>query len=124
MWKLAIIGLGGGIGSILRYGCSRAIANVPFPGFLWSTFFVNVAGSFAIGIFWGMGIRGNLTENWKLFLMTGICGGFTTFSAFSLESLRLVQENRLPLFFLYAAGSVLICLLATYTGIKISGSIN
>ena len=121
-WNLLIVGLGGGLGSIMRYGCSRVFLASVHPAFPWATFAVNFTGSLAIGLIWGMSLRNNIPESTKLFLMAGLCGGFTTFSAFSLESIKLIQENRVPLFFLYAAGSVALCLVATYTGIKISGS--
>jgi len=81
---------------------------------------VNVVGCFAIGIFWGIIFKSfAANEAWKLFLMTGLCGGFTTFSAFTLEGIGLIREQRLALFFSYVAASVVLGLLATYTGMKI-----
>ena len=78
-------------------------------------------GCFLIGIFWGISFKSFETnENWKLFLMTGLCGGFTTFSAFTLEGIGLLKEQKLALFFLYVAGSVLVGLAATYLGMKLS----
>jgi protein CrcB len=75
---------------------------------------------FLIGLFWGMTFRTFQTnENWKLFLMTGICGGFTTFSAFTLEGIALLKEQRPGLFLLYLGGSVVVGLVATYAGMKI-----
>jgi CrcB protein len=79
-----------------------------------------MAGCFLIGIFWGLSFKtfdGN--ESWKLFLMTGLCGGFTTFSAFSLEGIGLIREQKLLLFFLYATGSVIGGLLLTWIGMKL-----
>ena len=81
---------------------------------------MNMAGCFLIGIFWGLSFKtfdGN--ESWKLFLMTGLCGGFTTFSAFSLEGIGLIREQKLLLFFLYVAGSVIGGLLLTWIGMKL-----
>jgi CrcB protein len=113
--------LGGGAGSIARYLCQRWFA-VNYPHhFPWGTFAVNITGCLLIGIFWGLTFKsftGN--ESWKLFLMTGICGGFTTFSAFTLEGIGLLKEQRPGLFFLYATGSVVLGLAATYAGMKIS----
>jgi fluoride exporter len=89
--------------------------------FPWGTFAVNIIGCFAIGIFWGMTFKSfDTNESWKLFLMTGLCGGFTTFSAFTLEGAGLLKEEKLALFFTYVSASVLIGLLATYAGMKIT----
>ena len=116
-----LVGLGGGIGSIARYLCQRWI-NFSYPHhFPWSTWLVNITGCFLIGIFWGISFRSfAANENWKLFLMTGLCGGFTTFSAFTLEGTGLLKENRTGLFFLYIAASVVVGLLATYAGMKLT----
>ncbi len=120
MKNLLLVGLGGGIGSMARYLCQRWI-NVPFlHPFPWGTFAVNMVGCLLIGIFWGLSFKtfdGN--ESWKLFLMTGLCGGFTTFSAFSLEGIGLIREQKMLLFFLYAAGSVIGGLLLTWIGMKL-----
>jgi fluoride exporter len=118
--NILLVGLGGGIGSICRYLCQRWAVYVYPHAFPWGTFAVNLIGCFAIGIFWGLSFRSFTTnENWKLFLMTGLCGGFTTFSAFTLEGIGLIREQRLFLFFSYVAASVLLGLLATYAGIKL-----
>jgi CrcB protein len=82
---------------------------------------VNIIGCFFIGLVWGISFR-SFQENidWKLFLMTGLLGGFTTFSAFTLESVGLLKEQKMGMFILYVAGSVLIGLLATFAGMKLS----
>lgn len=118
--NLLIVGLGGGLGSISRYLCQRWLS-ISYPHhFPWGTFAVNMAGCLLIGIFWGLSARSLAsTEQWKLFLMTGICGGFTTFSAFTLEGIGLLKEQRLALFFAYVAASVVLGLLATFAGMKI-----
>jgi CrcB protein len=119
--NILLVGLGGGLGSIARYLFQRWIYVLypqPFPS---GTFGVNIIGCFLIGIFWGLSFKsfdGN--ESWKLFLMTGLCGGFTTFSAFTLESIGLLKEQKTGLFFAYLCGSVLLGLLATYAGMKLS----
>ena len=119
--NILLIGLGGGIGSIARYLCQRWFAANYMSAFPWGTLAVNIAGCFAIGIFWGMTFKSfDNNESWKLFLMTGLCGGFTTFSAFTLEGIGLLKEEKLALFFTYVAASVLIGLLATYAGMKIT----
>jgi CrcB protein len=114
---LLLVGAGGAIGSIARWLCQRWVS-YQFPhAFPLGTFAVNITGCFLIGIFWGLSFRN--TENWRLFLMTGLCGGFTTFSAFTLEGMSLLKENKTGLFFLYIAGSVAGGLLATYAGMKL-----
>jgi fluoride exporter len=116
-----LVGLGGGIGSIARYLCQRWFAATYAHAIPWGTFAVNFAGCLLIGIFWGLSFRSfESNESWKLFLMTGLCGGFTTFSAFTLEGIGLIKEQKLALFFLYVAASVLVGLLATYLGMRIS----
>ena len=116
-----LIGLGGGLGSVARYLSQKWFMDHHPHAYPWGTFTVNIIGCFLIGLFWGIAFKsfaGN--ESWKLFLMTGICGGFTTFSAFTLEGVGLVKEQRIGLFFVYIGGSVLLGLLATYAGMKIS----
>lgn len=118
--NLLLVGLGGGLGSIARYLCQRWVV-LSYPShFPWGTLLVNITGCLLIGIFWGLTFRSfTANEHWKLFLMTGICGGFTTFSAFTLEGMALWNGQRTGLFFLYTAGSVLLGLLATYAGMKL-----
>ena len=118
--NILLVGLGGGLGSVARYLCQRwTVYHYPHT-FPWDTFAVNVTGCFAIGIFWGLAFRSfESNESWKLFLMTGLCGGFTTFSAFTLEGIGLMKEQKLGLFFVYTCGSVLLGLFATYAGMKI-----
>lgn len=119
--NIILIGLGGGLGSMARYLCQKWFMDHHPHAYPWGTFSVNIIGCFLIGLFWGLSFKsfaGN--ESWKLFLMTGICGGFTTFSAFTLEGIGLIKEERAGTFLLYMGGSVLVGLLATYAGIKIS----
>jgi CrcB protein len=119
--NILLVGLGGGLGSIARYLCQRIVAANYITAYPWGTFAVNIVGCFAIGIFWGMTFKTfDNNESWKLFLMTGLCGGFTTFSAFTLEGIGLLKEQKLALFFTYVGASVLVGLLATYAGMKIT----
>ena len=123
--NILLVGLGGSLGSVARYLCQRWFT-LHYPHhFPWSTFAVNISGCLLIGIFWGLPFK-SFAENenpiaigWKLFLMTGLCGGFTTFSAFTLEGIGLLKEQRLVYFFSYVAGSVILGLLATYAGMKL-----
>ena len=116
-----LVGLGGGLGSMARYLCQRWFSVQYMHSFPWGTFTVNIAGCLLIGLLWGISFRTfESNESWKLFLMAGICGGFTTFSAFTLEGIGLIRENKWGLFFAYVAGSVLLGLLATFIGMKIT----
>jgi fluoride exporter len=119
--NVLLVGLGGGIGSIARYLCQKWFADNYPHAFPWGTFAVNIAGCLAIGFFWGLAFKSfAANESWKLFLMTGLCGGFTTFSAFTLEGIGLIKEQKLLLFFSYVAASVVLGLAATYAGMKIT----
>lgn len=119
--NILLVGLGGGIGSMARYLCQRWAYTIYPHHFPWGTFAVNVMGCFLIGIFWGISFKSfESNENWKLFLMVGLCGGFTTFSAFTLEGIGLIKENRMALFFTYVAASVLLGLLATFIGMRLT----
>ena len=117
---LLLVGMGGAAGSIARYLCQRwASANFQHS-FPWGTFLVNFAGCLLIGLLWGISLKSfERNEQLKLLLMVGFCGGYTTFSAFTLEGIGLLKENRIGLFILYTGGSVIAGLLATYVGMKL-----
>ena len=116
-----IVGLGGAVGSMLRYGVQKIFQAQTVVTFPTGTLLVNIAGCFLIGILWSLVSR-SLTWNdeMKLLLMTGFCGGFTTFSAFTLEGIGLLKENRTVLFVIYLTASVVGGLLATFIGIRIA----
>jgi CrcB protein len=108
-----LVGAGGAIGSMLRYSVAFAPVNKNFP---YHTFAVNIVGSFFIGILFGLFLKNNITnETWKL-LGIGVCGGFTTFSAFSLEGFQLIQQQRYSIFLLYFFLSIIMGLVATLLG--------
>ncbi len=121
MKSLFIIGIGGGIGSILRYliqVCANRYLPLVFPT---GTFLVNISGCFLIGLIYGLSGRNiPLSPEWRLFLITGICGGYTTFSSFSYESINLFRQGNHLSFLLYTTLSVVIGLLATIGGAAIS----
>jgi fluoride exporter len=116
MQSLILVGVGGAAGSMLRYLFQRCW-NVSFP---YGTLCVNLAGCFLIGLLWGLALRNSLDDNMKLLLMTGFCGGFTTFSAFTQESMQMLQEQRLLHFFVYLLLSITAGLLATFAGYKLT----
>jgi CrcB protein len=117
---ILLVGFGGSIGSIARYLCQRWLSANYLHSFPWGTFAVNIIGCLLIGIFWGLSFKSfESNENWKLFLMTGLCGGFTTFSAFTLEGIGLIKEQKLVIFFSYVAASVVLGFLATLIGMRL-----
>lgn len=115
-----IVGLGGGAGSMLRYAVQKIFNAQSAATFPAGTLLVNISGCFLIGIFWSLASRSLAwNEEMKLLLMTGFCGGFTTFSAFTLEGIGLLKENKMALFLIYLITSVVGGLVATFIGIRI-----
>ena len=111
MINLSLIALGGAFGSVLRYLAVSAL------GAPWAVMGVNILGSFAIGVaFVALAPR----EGLALFVMTGVLGGFTTFSALSLDALKLWQAGQAGLALIYIGGSVILSLLAVYAGVSIA----
>ena len=116
MNAILLVGLGGAAGSIVRYLCQRSLNSFIFP---YGTLTVNIAGCFIIGLLWGWFTKGNLSETNRLLLMSGFCGGFTTFSSFTHESIYLLTQQRFLTFFIYVLISVAAGLLATFAGYKL-----
>jgi fluoride exporter len=116
MRLLLLIGTGSFIGGISRYLLSLFIQSKFLSAFPFGTLGVNILGCLAIGLVFGLSDRGNLTQEWRLFLATGICGGFTTFSAFSNETLGLIHDGQHWHALTYVIASVVLGLLATFTG--------
>jgi fluoride exporter len=118
MNTLLIIGIGGAIGSIARYSSQVYIYKLYPFAFPMGTFLVNITGCLLIGIFYGLSERGNvLTPEWRLFLMTGFCGGFTTFSSFAFENMNLLRNADFLYFGLYTLGSVVLGIAGVYLGV-------
>ncbi|WP_298223398.1 fluoride efflux transporter CrcB [Flavobacterium sp.] len=115
---LILVGLGGALGSILRYLTTALIQkNYPMV-FPWATLVINVIGCLLIGIIMGTLEKNQITDSsMKWLLVTGFCGGYTTFSAFGLENISLLQNGHSGLAFLYIAASVVVGLLAVWLGL-------
>jgi CrcB protein len=113
-----IIGMGGFLGTISRYLSSQIIIKL-LPGtFPFGTMSINICGCLLIGIFYALSEKGNiLTPEWRMFLTTGFCGGFTTFSTFSYENVTLLQDGEHLFAFLYSFFSIFIGIAATFLGI-------
>ena len=115
-----LVGLGGGLGAMLRFFVYLSFKNTTFP---YLTIFINIAGSFIIGLVIGLSVKEmNFPSSLKLFLATGICGGFTTFSAFSIENVELLQAGKFNLAFLYITASVCLGIAAAWLGFKLINS--
>lgn len=121
MKSLLFIFLGGGTGSVLRYLLTTGIYRQGTTSFPWGTFIVNILGCILIGIFYTMTSRAHISNEIRLLLTVGLCGGFTTFSTFSNESLQLLKSGLYPAFIAYAAGSVVLGILGVMLGVWIGG---
>jgi fluoride exporter len=113
-----LIGLGAAIGANARYWLGQWVVLRLGAGFPYGTLLINVLGSLAIGLFLGLvGTPNEPDTAWRLFVATGLLGGFTTFSTFSYETLALINQNRWPEAGVYIAISVILGLLATALGV-------
>jgi fluoride exporter len=115
-----LVFVGAGLGGVARFGISRWMMAAAGTAFPWGTLIVNVAGSFVItfGIGW-MHARG-MSVSRQDFLAAGLCGGFTTFSAFSVETLRMLDSGQAPKAALYVTLSVLLGVAAAYAGLRLA----
>lgn len=115
--------VGGALGSVARFWLTGAIAALTGPRFPWGTLLINVVGSFVIGLVGGLTLvpdRLGWHPDVRIFLMTGVCGGFTTFSAFSLQALELAQAGEIGSAAFYALASVVLCVAFTWAGILLA----
>jgi len=115
-----LVFIGGGLGASLRHavnvGCARA-CGLNFP---YGTFIINITGSLVMGLIAGyLAFKGEASQPWRLFIMTGILGGYTTFSAFSLDSVLLYERGELGLATLYVVGSVVLSIAGLVAGLSL-----
>lgn len=124
MLQILLVALGGGIGSVARYLVSGSLAGRFGAAFPYGTLVVNITGSFIIGLFLAFAQdRIWLGPNWRLFFAVGLVGGYTTFSTFEYETIRLLQDGQMLLGVLYLLGSILTGSIATIGGIALGSSI-
>lgn len=115
-----IVFLGGGIGAALRHGVNLASARLLGAAFPYATLFENVTGSLVMGLLAGyFAFKGDGSQGWRLFLTTGILGGYTTFSAFSLDTALLYQRGELGLAALYVVLSVALSIGGLFAGLAL-----
>lgn len=116
MKTILYIAFGGAIGSVLRYLTAQLLSK--YNDFPYGTLVANVIGCLLIGLFFGYFEKHNgLSQDLKFFLVTGLCGGYTTFSTFSNENIQLIHDNQIGTAFLYTTVSILIGFGMTFLGL-------
>lgn len=122
-WKsILAVAVGGGIGAVLRFVVGHAALQRFGPGFPWGTLFINITGSFLIGIIAELAITRSfgVTPMVRIFAATGVLGGYTTFSTYSLDAMTLFGEGSLSVGAAYTLGSVVLGVAAAYAGIVVA----
>ncbi|KJC60653.1 camphor resistance protein CrcB [Bradyrhizobium sp. LTSPM299] len=115
---LAAVAIGGSLGSVARYLVAIGAARLVGTGFPWGTLVINIVGSFLIGVFAeSFALTWNVSQTLRVFLTVGICGGFTTFSTFSLDAIVLMQRGEVRPAAAYIAASVALSILALVGGL-------
>ncbi|MAK62327.1 MAG: fluoride efflux transporter CrcB [Ponticaulis sp.] len=116
---LLLAALGGAIGSAGRFGIGALMLRLMGPGWPWGTFTVNLVGSLVMGLVIGWFAYKGGVSNAQIFLATGVLGGFTTFSAFSLETARMIETKAYTAAALYAGSSVILGVIMVFAGLLI-----
>ena len=115
-----LVFVGGGLGATLRYLINVTCARTLGTGFPWGTFLINITGSTVMGLIAGyLALKGEASQPWRLFLMTGILGGYTTFSAYSLDAALLYERGEIGLAALYVLGSVVLSIAGLFAGLAL-----
>jgi CrcB protein len=115
-----LVFVGGGLGATLRHVINMTCARCMGAAFPWGTFIINITGSTVMGLIAGyLAYKGEASQPWRLFLMTGILGGYTTFSAFSLDTALLYERGELGLALAYVLGSVVLSIAGLFAGLAL-----
>ena len=115
-----LVCIGGGLGASLRHAVNVLCARFLGTAFPWGTFIINITGSTVMGLIAGyLAFKGEASQAWRLFLMTGILGGYTTFSAFSLDAVLLYERSEFGLALFYVLGSVVFSILGLFAGLAL-----
>ncbi len=121
MFNILLVALGGAVGAVCRYLTGGAALRMMGPDWPYGTFFINVTGSLLMGVLAGwLAFRGEGGMQWRLFFGTGVLGGFTTFSAFSLETALMLERREFLPAALYSLGSVALGLVGLFAGLWLS----
>ena len=120
MLSYLLVFLGGGLGSICRYGIAHLLATYKLA-FPLATFLANVISCVVLGLLVGLNLKGEIHHHYRFLLMTGFCGGFSTFSTFSAETFLLFESGDLLAAFANIALSLIVCLFCIYIGIRMAG---
>ncbi|MCW5908221.1 MAG: fluoride efflux transporter CrcB [Chitinophagales bacterium] len=116
MQLILLVGTGSFIGGVARFLLSQLLQSKISQPFPVGTLVVNIIGCLVIGSVFGLGEKTHISAEWRLFIMTGVCGGFTTFSAFGLETISLLRDGQHVYALTYIVASILLGLLATFGG--------
>ena len=115
-----LVFVGGGLGATLRHAVNMMCARAFGTHFPFGTFIINISGSIVMGLIAGyLAFKGHAAQPWRLFVMTGILGGYTTFSAFSLETALLYERGEIGLAVLYVVGSVVLAIAGLFAGLAL-----
>ena len=117
MWTWASIFIGGGLGSLSRYGVSKLVS---IEGFPLGTLTANFLACLILGVLLGLEARKGISNNYSFLLITGFCGGFSTFSTFSAEAFRLLEQSHYGTAISYILSSIFICLISICAGLLLS----
>jgi CrcB protein len=120
MQSYVLVFVGGGLGASLRHFINVVCAKCIGVSFPWGTLIINITGSTVMGLIAGyLAFKGGASQPWRLFLMTGILGGYTTFSAFSLDAATLYERGALELAAAYVLGSVVLSIAGLFAGLAL-----
>jgi fluoride exporter len=119
--KILFVALGGAAGSVLRYLCITLFPAVTPNGFPWPVFVVNITGCFIAGLLTRFWVNGQPGTDLSLLLLTGFLGGFTTYSAFSTDTLNLFRNQQVITAFIYATGTVVAAIFSAAAGFWLCG---
>ncbi len=115
-----LVFIGGGLGASLRHAVNMLCARCIGTGFPYGTFIINITGSIVMGLIAGyLAFKGEASQPWRLFLMTGVLGGYTTFSAFSLDAVLLYERGEMGLALFYVLGSVTFSIAGLFGGLAL-----
>jgi CrcB protein len=115
-----IVFLGGGVGAAIRHGVNLAGLRALGPNIPYATIFINITGSTIMGLVAAyFAFKGDASQHWRLFLTTGVLGGYTTFSAFSLDAALLYERDQLILAAVYVLGSVILSIAGLFAGLAL-----